>query len=162
MYSPVQWNTRKQWYTSTFDEQTVESALVLLFSCVLLHWWVISLDLCVCVHLLHSYAWTIVNIYIFFGGGGGIFFHLDVHYVCMLVQRFEPQGRRFANFCYYYYLLFCQPHQQLFAHTSWSKILFSETTTLTRLRDQGTYQSNEHCYFTFSDTSIRFFKRCAD
>ena len=31
-------------------------------------------------------------------------FHLDVHYVCypMLVQRFEPQGRRFTNFHYYY------------------------------------------------------------
>ena len=25
-------------------------------------------------------------------------FHLDVHYVYMLVQRFEPQGRRFTNF----------------------------------------------------------------
>ena len=22
--------------------------------------------------------------------------HLDVHYVCMLVQHFEPQGRRFT------------------------------------------------------------------
>ena len=32
-------------------------------------------------------------------------FHLDVHYVCytMLVQHFEPQGRRFTNFHYYYY-----------------------------------------------------------
>ena len=30
-------------------------------------------------------------------------FHLDIHYVCMLVQRFEPQGRRFTNFHYYYY-----------------------------------------------------------
>ena len=30
-------------------------------------------------------------------------FHLDVHHVCMLVQRFEPQGRRFTNFHYYYY-----------------------------------------------------------
>ena len=30
-------------------------------------------------------------------------FHLDVHYVCMLVQCFEPQGRRFTNFHYYYY-----------------------------------------------------------
>ena len=32
-------------------------------------------------------------------------FHLDVHYVCytVLVQRFEPQGRRFTNFHYYYY-----------------------------------------------------------
>ena len=36
--------------------------------------------------------------------------HLDVHYVCytMLVQRFEPQDRRFTNYyyycyCYYYY-----------------------------------------------------------
>ena len=28
--------------------------------------------------------------------------HLDVHYVCMLVQRFEPHGRRFTNFHYYY------------------------------------------------------------
>ena len=25
-------------------------------------------------------------------------FHLDVHYVCTLVQRFEPQGRRFDKF----------------------------------------------------------------
>ena len=31
-------------------------------------------------------------------------FHLDVHYVCytMLVQRFEPQGRRFTDFHYCY------------------------------------------------------------
>ena len=28
-------------------------------------------------------------------------FHHDVHYVCMLVQRFEPQGRRFTNVHYY-------------------------------------------------------------
>ena len=30
--------------------------------------------------------------------------HLDVHYVCytMLVERFEPQGRCFTNFHYYY------------------------------------------------------------
>ena len=69
MYSPVQQNTRKQWHTSAFDEQIVESARGLLFSCVLLHWW--------------------------------------VHF---------PRA-----------VLFCQPHQQLFAHTSWSKILFSET-----------------------------------
>ena len=33
-------------------------------------------------------------------------FHLDVHYVCMLVQSFEPQGRRFTNFHYYYYYYF--------------------------------------------------------
>ena len=59
---------------------------------------VCTVCVCVCVHLLHSYAWTlflfIYNI-----------FHLDVHYVCMLVQRFEPQGRRFTNFHYYYYSL---------------------------------------------------------
>ena len=32
-------------------------------------------------------------------------FNLDVHYVCytMRVQRFEPQGRRFTNFHYYYH-----------------------------------------------------------
>ena len=30
-------------------------------------------------------------------------FHLNVHYVCLLVQRVEPQGRRFTNFHYYYY-----------------------------------------------------------
>ena len=31
-------------------------------------------------------------------------FHLDVHYVCMLVQCFETQGRPFTIFHYYYYL----------------------------------------------------------
>ena len=43
--------------------------------------------------------------FFFFRGGGGVdnIFHLDVHYVCMLIQRFEPQGRRFTNFHYYYY-----------------------------------------------------------
>ena len=34
---------------------------------------------------------------------GDNLFYLDVHYVCMLVQRFEPQGRRFTIFHYYYY-----------------------------------------------------------
>ena len=38
--------------------------------------------------------------YIFIFGDN--IFHLDVHYVCMLVQLFEPQGRRFTNFHYYY------------------------------------------------------------
>ena len=28
-------------------------------------------------------------------------FHLDAHYVCMLVQHFELQGRRFTKFHYY-------------------------------------------------------------
>ena len=33
-------------------------------------------------------------------------FHLSVHYVChiMFVQCFEPLGRQFTNFYYYYYL----------------------------------------------------------
>ena len=30
-------------------------------------------------------------------------FHLNVHYVYMLIQRFEPQGMRFTNFHYYNY-----------------------------------------------------------
>ena len=30
-------------------------------------------------------------------------FSICVHYVCLLVQRFEPQGRRFTNFHYYYF-----------------------------------------------------------
>ena len=60
---------------------------------------------CVCVHLLHNYAWTHVDISLFFLL---LFFfdnifHLDVHYVCMLVQGFELQGRRFTNFHYCYY-----------------------------------------------------------
>ena len=37
---------------------------------------------------------------------GDNIFHLDVHYVCILVQRFEPQGRPFTNFHYYYYAQF--------------------------------------------------------
>ena len=57
----------------------------------------IQKTLYVCVHLLHSYTWTLF--FFFFYN----IFHLDVHYVCMLVQRFEPQGRRFTNFHYYYY-----------------------------------------------------------
>ena len=43
---------------------------------------------------------TLVDILFFFFYN---IFHLDVHYVCMLVQRFQPQGRRFTNFHYYYY-----------------------------------------------------------
>ena len=37
-------------------------------------------------------------------------FHLDVHYVFMLVQCFEPQGRRFTNFHYYYILTLLHFH----------------------------------------------------
>ena len=59
---------------------------------------------CVHVHLLHNYAWTLVDIYILLLFDN--IFHLDVHYVCMLVQCFEPQGRRFTNFHGYYYYVY--------------------------------------------------------
>ena len=41
-------------------------------------------------------------------------FHLDVHYVCMLVQHFVSQGRRFTDFHYYYHIykiiiFYCTP-----------------------------------------------------
>ena len=59
---------------------------------------------CVCVHtcissiVFKKNCWYLLFLY--------NIFHLDVHYVCMLVQRFEPQGRRFTNFHYYYYYYF--------------------------------------------------------
>ena len=81
--------------------------------------------MCVRVHLLHHYAWTLVDIYIYTFYFFDNIFHLDVHYVCLLVQRFEPQGRRFTN-CHYYYFKEIRPrhsgsvlqyfrfHQQMF------------------------------------------------
>ena len=51
---------------------------------------------CVCVCIFCIVMLEHLSIYIFFDN----IFHLDVHYVCMLVQRFEPQGRRFTNFHY--------------------------------------------------------------
>ena len=39
-----------------------------------------------CRHLLFSFCLFVVVV--------DNIFHLDVHYVCMLVQRFEPEGRR--------------------------------------------------------------------
>ena len=60
---------------------------------------------CLCPSVSLSLLSTVVNIYFFFFFDN--IFHLDVHYVCMLVQRFEPQGRRFTNFHYYYYLSVC-------------------------------------------------------
>ena len=35
---------------------------------------------------------------------GGITFSISMYIMCVLVQRFEPQGRRFTNFHYYYYI----------------------------------------------------------
>ena len=58
---------------------------------------------CVCVHLLHNMLEPLVDIYFFFFLLFDNIFHLDVHYVCMPVQRCEPQGRRFTNFHYYHY-----------------------------------------------------------
>ena len=47
-------------------------------------------------------------IFFFFSFSFDNIFRLDVrHYVCMLVKRFEPQGRRFTNFYYYYYCCCC-------------------------------------------------------
>ena len=57
--------------------------------------------------------------FIFFIFWGGSIFHLDVHYVCVLVQRFEPQGRCFTNFHYYYYIL--GVHQL----TDWPSLAYS-------------------------------------
>ena len=57
---------------------------------------------CVCVCIFCIIMLEHLSIYTFFFDN---IFHLDVHYVCMLVQRFEPQGRRFTNFDYYYYWL---------------------------------------------------------
>ena len=57
---------------------------------------------CVCVCIFCIIMLELLSIYkllIFLDN----IFHLDVHYVCMLVQRFEPKGRRFTNFHYYYY-----------------------------------------------------------
>ena len=34
-----------------------------------------------------------------------ITFSISMYIICMLVQRFEPQGRRFTTFHYYYYQL---------------------------------------------------------
>ena len=56
---------------------------------------------CVCVCIFCIGILEHLSTYTF--GGGDKIFHLDVHYVCVLVQRFEPQGRRFTNFHYYYY-----------------------------------------------------------
>ena len=52
-------------------------------------------------HLLYILFFSLF-FFLMGGGGGNNIFHLDVYYVCMLVQRFESQGRRFTNFHYYY------------------------------------------------------------
>ena len=56
-------------------------------------------------YCLHGNCRVLLSIYTYFyiKKNCDNIFHLDVRYVCMLVQRFEPQGRRFTNFHYYYY-----------------------------------------------------------
>ena len=55
--------------------------------------------MCVCASLAQCLK-TLVDIFFFSSDN---IFHLDVHYMCKPVHRFEPQGRRFTNFHYYYY-----------------------------------------------------------
>ena len=64
-------------------------------------------SVCVCVHLLHSYAWTLfwcLHYVLVFLVKLLITVSISLYIVCsiMLVQRFEPQDRRFTNFPYYY------------------------------------------------------------
>ena len=54
---------------------------------------------CVCACIFCIIMLEHLSIYTFFFFDN--IFHLDVHYVCMLVQRFEPQGGCFTNFHYY-------------------------------------------------------------
>ena len=52
-----------------------------------------SVNSCRCQHYVLAFCLIADKVY-----------HLDIHCMCyiMLVQRFEPQGRRFTNFHYYY------------------------------------------------------------
>ncbi len=61
---------------------------------------------CVCVYICH-----IVVLEPLLMSALYVRLSLDVHYVChiMLVQRFDPQGRRFTYFHYYYYS--CSQHK---------------------------------------------------
>ena len=69
-----------------------------------------------CIIMLeHLSMYTFIFIYFFDN-----VFHLDVHYVCifMLVQRFEPQVRRFTNFHYLLERRTCVESVQVRAHMS--------------------------------------------
>ena len=69
------------------SHQSVQCVCVCVRACVRMSACVCAC-MCVCTSFLHNYAWTLVNKYIF------IFldniFHLNVLYVCMLLQCFEP------------------------------------------------------------------------
>ena len=61
----------------------------------------VSACVCVCIFCIVMLE-PLSTLCVFFFLSNNIF-HLNVHYVryTMLVQHFEPQGRRFTNFHYY-------------------------------------------------------------
>ena len=73
--------------------------------CVCVWWGCVRVCACVrvivCVHLLHSYAWTLVDVYIicYIFVKLLITFSILMYIICyiMLVQRSEPPVRRFTN-----------------------------------------------------------------
>ena len=73
-------------------------------------------------------------------------FRLDVHYVCMLVQRFELQGRRFTNFHYYYY---CVAHPQVVCNCAQAEGMSQNVTACSisareKHMAQPSLQSSQH------------------
>ena len=56
----------------------------------------VSVCLCACIFCIAMHETLLISFFIY------NIFHLDVHYVRMLVQRFELQGSGFTNFRYYY------------------------------------------------------------
>ena len=72
-----------------------------------------------CMYILHSYAWTLVDVHIMFCFSDNIF-RLDVRYVCyiMLVQYFEPQCRRSTNFHYHYHPVYSKLIQCMVSSSS--------------------------------------------
>ena len=66
------------------------------FSHIVLHSYQSVQCVCVCVCVFCTVMRDTLSILFFYN-----IFHLDVHYVCMLVQCFEPHGRCFTNVHYY-------------------------------------------------------------
>ena len=61
----------------------------------------VCLCVCVCIFCIIMLEHLSIYTFIFLDN----IFHLDVHYVCTLVQRFEPQGRCFTNFHYLHHII---------------------------------------------------------
>ena len=77
-----------------------------LLSHIVLHFYQSIQCGCGCASLAQHLK-SLVNIFFFDN-----IFHLHVHYVCLLVQHFEPQGRCFTNFrCYYSQTWSTMPYQ---------------------------------------------------